>query len=512
MPTGGPGTGGATFQQTAAIIRGWGHRERLRPYRVRGWTATHGLFPIVPPPGGPSIAIYRGRGQDLFSVCFPFSYGLSCSTDWAGESFGFYREAARPHRLRPALVVKSSECHGSGAALVDGPPCTDKALHPVFTPGQFGVERIPNRPPRLRAWFLMTPGSTPVPGIGTYSLEQNAICSKDMINAARCLYALLYPITPDVPPATLAGWGMPADARNHWIGNVVHTYQVPCYKRATPPPWPFNPNLRYVSDTDDTTIDPGLRALVAQSGGNANPAWLAAYHTLNSGVDDTLPFVENLWRHYPGQSAATRRTWTADPQQRGWWIEFQAEFDFWFVCNTFWSYYAPFPAPGGPTMLRWNFWYEGRVRTRTNGNPADAAFRAWVESYGCGWGVKFRPRTFHACDPLVNCANIRQAMGDTVLPAAAFQDLVQQSGVYDPPCLREGLGYSHWYSRDHANCPWPTGCVVHQGVSGPFTPYCPLPHVVRRELLNPDGSSAEVLDGYSFLTMSDLTPALFAAT
>lgn len=155
--------------------------------------------------------------------------------------------------------------------------------------------------------------------------------------------------------------------------------------------------------------------------------------------------LESIWRHYRGNTSYNRIHWTADPQQRGWWVQYRTDIFGWFTQDTFWARLASGgPAGLAPGPWRWSAWFKGLIDYTTNGDVDDAEFAAWITTQDSAFGVEYRPLNSYCNDVLLQCAGQPNGIAWNVFPSQQ----TQQDSLFDnepPPCLRAGLGPSRWF-------------------------------------------------------------------
>lgn len=396
-------------------------------------------------------------------------------------------------------------------------------------------------PPRLKAYEHVQQLASPVPEGGTWPEERAGIDAGAVISPQ---YRGVYPNywdqplvagkIPDQPWASsyryvglipvdpLASWWSqevhgdapyPADAHNDFPLEDCETYEIPCYKREAP--W------RYRSRGDAfPSVRGGLPGIIGFSSAPAQHGMMPIY-VYNTPCDpDTYAAIdESTWRLYRGQTQSKRYYWTADPQQRGWFVQYTAFIKAWFACDgDFLARCNPLQTPpdGDACQFRWTAWYQIEIRAsfprRADVNDED--FKAFVLTHKAAFGAIVTPRYSVCNDVLRQCAGIANALGDNIWPPEDCQNLCVDGVTFNndtkyPPCKHEENAPSYWYlpdwNSDHVKSPL-------LGDRIPALPELGLYHettMVRQ--LNAQGTSTEEDYGWAILFFQTNMPWLLSA-
>lgn len=420
--------------------------------------------------------------------------------------------------LSPA-TTGMPECRDSAGNLLPYSTQSDCTAHG-------GIWRINfyARPPR---WHGMMRAKDQPSGGAVWLTERQMVHVPNMPGANEYDWAMLLPV-----PPWQQGAPYPQGADQLFPVKDAKTLEIPCMtrdylggggdpyvNRSFKQPAGFYPTGSPFIDTNAVSVPAGITGIVGHSPTPIN-AYVGAYCAGTDGPWATCPpssgagcfynmcgdAAESIYRKHFGTSAPLRLEWTADPQNRGWWIDYVTHVWWWFAQDGQWL--APHKTQIAPQIgigtcyrpveqARWNADYFGKtIATYPAAAAKDSGFVAWVLTHDSGFGLEFQPRYNQdkCCDAFVGYdldAPIPRrgpqpapsgqpyyhstAMGDTIFPPAAMQDSCfgppppggPALSEY-PPCQSLVGKYSYWY-RPALGAPYPHQGLYHETVRKRFT-------------------------------------------
>lgn len=518
------------------VIQGRPFRSRAWPYRLHWATAWSGVAPVgtvgdcKPIPGEPLPQVHmRRRLRCAYSdFCDPEAWDLPAS------QIGYFQRGKPADPDNPAAVVRAfapaapmilGNAEGDiGCELYDGPTSCSAKPHNYLRHVWAAIWRrrcsVDSgsglwRPDPLRFGLVgLKPGNLPGEDFPDLPIEHYGIRHADLVIDSPYANSYQWMVLLPVEPIELHPWYDPEhpehvpyhddpDAPLKGPSNDTFTYEMPCYARQGE-----NVGLNNRGFGDGVfapAVPAGIKGIVAHSPGGTHLSVLENYRCgcpfPIEGCDDPygtcFDVVENQWRYFEGRCAVRRIYWTADPLDRGWWIDYLHRIVGWFVQDAYWWRVTV------PPRQRWNAWYKGLIDCRTNGDVDDAAFAAWITAQDSGFGVEYRPRYAACNDVLINCAGQPSSIGgaDTYPPAAVQTACDHAWDDIPPPCLREGLGYSHWRFPNLAamDCTFPRNNF----------PECGLYHEIeRKKYTNATRTTSVIQHGWAKLIFQTNTPRM----
>lgn len=419
--------------------------------------------------------------------------GAACAK-WAKNfvAQGFWR----PDRFPKVTGCFDPQTYAALPAHSTKQPCEDA--------GKMWLQNQPIKPPQWNGWFRARSMGPAQVGLEIATSQGQVVVN--FPGAQEYRFAAVLPVPPPYP-------GAPYEFDPNWPAfpaNDARTPSIYCVNRNDS----VNSGQPYFNECGSdhprpVYVEPGLRALVCESTAPPFIANLSAYcpngtygcpATPDCYSEKCYDVFENVTRKYRAIGAENKYDWTADPENRGWWIAYTAEVDIWFVQD---CHYISLDAidPSEWPPQRWAAWYSGKIRFLTNGDPNLGAFRDWILTHDAGFGVEFEPRYGGCNDALWRWWGLPKALADSVYPPAAIQtqcldpgepDNILESGPgqvghfppVQPPCLNGGHGPSSWY---------------HTGLGAP-APEAGLPHqTVRKRFLNAAGLTYATEYGWALL-------------
>ncbi len=493
------------------IVRGDISCEPLWPYNAFPVARMSGIRPDPWPDGDPA-PIRRSPHITSLSHCGQGSVILAPEGPSQVGRFALKSFSGGPPQLTPLFYKKTRVCDPEFAAI-------EGCMGGKIERGDWRVGSIGLIPHRDNGTFLGPPIVDPYQYFANLDGDRfwEADNIADMFEAKQYRYFTLA----GVPPVEAWAPGYPGTipyppgAENEFAFNDIFTYEVPCYERQDP--W------RYVTlPTQNPTVPPGLRAIVGQASLEPKLAMLKWYsfngcagqfHDIIQYPWWPLYMCENFIHHHEGKTATSRYVWDADPERRGWWVEYVGFMRAWLVHQYMWSWSECLrgaPPDAGGCWTRWNCWHTGKVKAKINGDLGHTPFRDWVASHDSGFGLTFQPKTSHCNDCFAECLGMTDALGDIICPQPNVQEACgdAQYGNGPTPCLRDTGAHSMWYVPVAPLAVAPLPPSLHPVMLTPQYPETGLLHEIQRTLLDENGSPAGTQDGWANLIFSTTVPML----